>query len=346
MEAYTEADLAPHHPPNGDPEWQESTFVAWWDEDAGIGGMHRIGHEVNLGLGNAWVGVYTREGGRLALHEPEIPLRDGDRSADGTSKVGDLYTVRNQPGSIDWSLRHGEATAELHLSEFYAPTHLWNDKTESTVHADIAPRHYENAGRVEGEITFRGKNYEINNGLFYRDLSWGCRRYRKILSARWMGGTFGPDLSFGSLLWQQPDGSVTRVGYTVRDGQIDRTDDVDIVVYTEPDGYTHRGGWGVIGPGSEQEVLIDVRLLDGAVFGQRAWQELNTLSIATDAQGRTGFVDLHSINNARGGVEPVPHGIGAAVRNESVTHEPFHTRPRTFEEAVRQRQSAVARAGG
>lgn len=343
METYTDADLAPHTPHTDDPEWQESTFVAWWDEDAGIGGMHRIGHEVNLGLGNAWVGMYTRDGDRLAVHEPEIPLRDGDRTPDGVSKVGDVYTVRNSPHGVQWSLNHDECTAELELTPFYAPTHLWDDKTESTVHADIAPRHYENAGQVRGEVTFRGKTVEIGNGLFYRDISWGCRRYRKILSARWMGGTFGPDLSFGSLLWQQPDGSVTRVGYTVRDGEIFRTEDVDIVVYTEPDGYTHRGGWGVIGAGSDQELLLDVRLVDGAVFGQRAWQELNTLSVAQSADGRTGFVDLHCINNARGGVEPVRYGISAAVKNESVTHEPFYNRPRTFQEALRRRGAASDR---
>jgi hypothetical protein len=174
----------------------------------------------------------------------------------------------------------------------------------------------------------------IGNGLFYRDVSWGCRRHRKTLSARWMGGTFGPDLSFGSLLWQQPDGSVTRVGYQVRDKKIYRTEDVDIVVYTEPDGCTHRGGWGVFDAGLRDELLVDARLIDGAVFGQRGWQELHTLSIAQNAEGRTGFVDLNCINNAHGGGEPVPYGIGAAVRNESVTHEPFIARPRTFQEAL------------
>ncbi len=30
----------------GEPGWQESVLVHWWDDRAGIGGFHRIGHEV------------------------------------------------------------------------------------------------------------------------------------------------------------------------------------------------------------------------------------------------------------------------------------------------------------
>lgn len=334
MDTYTDADRAPHIPDTDDPDWQESTFFAWWDDAAGIGGMHRIGHEVNIERANAWLGVYTRDGWRLTYNGADTPLRDGDRNPDGTARVGDTYVVHNGTDRIRWEMTHPGVEAELELTGFYPESHLWTDKTSASVQREMAPRHYEQAGAVRGTVRFEGGTYDID-GLYYRDLSWGIRRYAHPLAARWFTGTFGPDLSFGTLTWMQHDGTMANTSMVVRDGEFIYTPDSDVVVYTEPDGYTHRGGWGVINAGDPSELLVDCELVDGAVFGQGEWQELNTVCRAREAGGRTGVADLHCINNNRGGSRRVVGGIGASVQDQLATRNP--PGPRTFDEAIRAR---------
>lgn len=334
MDPYLVTDRAPHAPGTDDPDWQESTFFAWWDDAAGIGGMHRIGHEVNLQRANSWLGIFTRDGRRLTHNGFDIPLKDDDRSSEAVFRVGDTYVVDHSGDSVRWEMSYPGVEGSLELTGFYPEIPLWMSSTKASAQKEMAPRHYENAGSVRGSLRFEGGQYDVN-GLFYRDISWGIRRYEHPLAVRWLGGTFGPDLSFGSCTWMNHDGEMANVAVVVRDGEPIYTTDSDVVVYTEPDAYTHRGGWGVLNAGHPSELLMDCELVDGAVFGQRAWQELNTICRTCEAGGRRGFADLHSISNNRGGTRPVVGGLGASVADQLSTRTP--PGPRTFDEALRAR---------
>lgn len=76
--------------------------------------------------------------------------------------------------------------------------------------------------------------------MYHRDHSWGLGKTMTLKSHRWISGTFGPDLSFGSILWHASDESLVKVGYLVRDRQISCAAEVDAVTFLEPDGLTSR----------------------------------------------------------------------------------------------------------
>lgn len=129
---------------------------------------------------------------------------------------------------------------------------------------EFAKHHYEASGRIVGKVTLGGRVFAID-GLFHRDHSWGIRKIDTLLSHRWVSGTFGPDLSFGSMCWHAADDSFVKVGYLVRDGELIFAEDVDVVTWMEADGLTHRGGeitWFL--PGGE-EFRLECRKVDGVV---------------------------------------------------------------------------------
>jgi hypothetical protein len=67
-----------------------------------------------------------------------------------------------------------------------------------------------------------------------------------LKSHRWISGTFGPDLSFGSIIWHAADESLVKVGYLVRDGVVAQLHNVyyiDSICAVRFPGNPHR--WGV-----------------------------------------------------------------------------------------------------
>ena len=68
---YEDRDESPHDP-GPDPSWQESVFLHWYDPKVGVGGIHRIGHEVSAGVTALWCGVVASDGTLIA-----VPVRHG-----------------------------------------------------------------------------------------------------------------------------------------------------------------------------------------------------------------------------------------------------------------------------
>src|SRR5689334_7483898 len=77
---YGEEDDRPHEPGTG-PDWQESYVFAWWDDNAGIGGFFRTGHETGRGTSSALVGLVTADGLRYRRNLEDMLLSGEDRSA-------------------------------------------------------------------------------------------------------------------------------------------------------------------------------------------------------------------------------------------------------------------------
>ena len=132
---------------------------------------------------------------------------------------------------------------------------------------DFAKHHYETSGGVRGTAVLQGRTYEID-GMCHRDHSWGVRRWDSVLlSHRWVSGTIGPELSFGSMAWHAVDNSVVKIGYVVRDGELTLATGIDVVTHLELDGITHRGGeitW-TLADGSSLHAVCTV--VDGVVTG-------------------------------------------------------------------------------
>lgn len=74
--------------------------------------------------------------------------------------------------------------------------------------------HFEQAMRVTGEITLRGKRYRVQD-YTVRDRSWGKPRPEECLplpSMAWMQGVFHDDFSFNCTMFDQASSSVELVG--------------------------------------------------------------------------------------------------------------------------------------
>jgi hypothetical protein len=130
-----------------------------------------------------------------------------------------------------------------------------------------------------------------------------------------MSGTFGEDLSFGSILWHASDESLVKVGYLVRDGEVLYASDVDAVTFLEPDGLTHRGGevrWSM----PDGEVLeLRAELMDAVVAQLHNVYYIDSVcSVRHPSQaGRTGMCDFEISNNARMGTAPIGTAISATL---------------------------------
>jgi hypothetical protein len=138
-----------------------------------------------------------------------------------------------------------------------------------------------------------------------------------LKSHRWISGTFGPDLSFGSIIWHAADESLVEVGYLVRHGEVSYAEHVDVLTYLEPDGLTHRGGevrWSM----PEGEVL-ELRARPMAAVVSRLHNVYYVDSICEVRLGdRVGACDFEVSNNARLGSAPVGLALGAALQ-EGIT---------------------------
>jgi hypothetical protein len=151
--------------------------------------------------------------------------------------------------------------------------------------------------------------------MYHRDHSWGLRKTMTLKSHRWISGTFGPDLSFGSILWHASDDSLVKVGYLVRDGEISYAAEVDAVTFLEPDGLTHRGGevcWTM----PDGEVLeLRAEQMDAVVAQLHNVYYIDSICEVRlpSAQDRYGVCDFEVSNNARMGIAPIGLALNAAL---------------------------------
>jgi hypothetical protein len=299
--------------PTADEWWQDSAFVAWHAREAGIGGVVRIGHEPNHrshppGIAALWFGLVTRDGLRYRRNTVNA-LGPADRREDAFGALDGRYRL-----AYDRCLRllvdDEDCRVELEVEDFYPRTDFF-PADAGTLVEDFASSHFEASGRITGEVVLGGAPYEVD-GLCHRDRSWGIRRWDTLLNHRWVPGTFGPDLSFGSIAWHGVDGTVRQFGYVVRDGEVVHALDVDTVVHMEPDGTTYRGGtvaWTL--PGDER-FAIECKPVD-AVLSEHHGIACVDAFCEVELDGRVGFCDLEVSTNPRRGSGPVTAALRAAT---------------------------------
>ena len=83
--AFTLADEGVHPVPEGNdnPDWSESFFFSFYDDEAGVGGAFRVGQELNNGTANCWYGIMSAEGWRYLHNGQDHPITDADRTEHG-----------------------------------------------------------------------------------------------------------------------------------------------------------------------------------------------------------------------------------------------------------------------
>jgi hypothetical protein len=294
--------------PTRDEWWQDSVFLAWHAHEAGIGGVFRIGHEPNHagGIAALWFGLVTRDGLRYRRNTTNR-LGSGDRRGDAFGALDGRYEI-SYDGRMRYRVADEDCQLDLAVEDFYPRTDFFPPDAGTLVD-DFASSHYETSGRVIGTVVLGGVTYDVD-GLGHRDHSWGTRRWDTLLNHRWVPGTFGPDLSFGSIAWHGVDGTVRQYGYLVRDGEVVRATDVDIVVMMEPDGTTYRGGRSTWTLPDGEQFAVDCNPVDAVISEHHGVACVDAFCEVVH-EGRVGFCDLEVSTNPRGGTGPITAALRA-----------------------------------
>jgi hypothetical protein len=303
---FSAADEA-RHPAGSDPWWQESVAFHWYDAGSGAGGMHRIGHEPN------------QDGGVIAHHhgvfDPDHRWRRNVRAPMG----GQLDEAGFGDAAASWAVEEGtprfrvatdDCELDLRIEDIYGLTDFF-PRGNASLTEEFAAHHYETSGIVQGTFRLGERTHQID-GFCHRDHSWGTRLWKDALAShRWISGVFGPDLAFGSIVWNGPDGSLARGGYIVRDGSVQLADSADVVTWLEVDGTTHRGGELTLSFGDEK-LQFTCRAIDGWLNEHHGVAWVDELC-EVEHDGRIGYCDFEISTNPRMGTAPVRLCLAAAA---------------------------------
>lgn len=218
--------------------FQESVVLVWWDMENQIGGYHRIGYEPNWRDGahvNLFNNIFSPEW--IYKGNSFLPAVDGDRFENGFA-AGSKCRFEFRDGKALWTVRDTDVCAELIATDSHPPVDVY---PRGGSLSDVAPNHMEVGSTIKGTLTIKDKTYKID-GLAFRDHGWGVRLWDAFVCHRWIAGTFGPDLTVLGMSFMGSDNDVKEFGCVIRDNRLIYTKSVDIVVYFESDGLTHRGG--------------------------------------------------------------------------------------------------------
>jgi hypothetical protein len=289
------------HTPSGDDQWQESIAFTWWDDKAGIGGFHRLGHELGGASPsvNNWNGVFSREGTRFHRNVRR-ELRPGDQIERGFAIDG--FTSFQSIVRPIYRLYAAECEIDLECDDYYPRSDLF-PTTAGAVANSFAARHFEVACAVNGRVRLGDREVTVS-GIGYRDHSWGKRDWGTLLSHRWIAGSFGPQMSFCALAWHAIDGTFRTFGVVVRAGKVIPCKSVDILTYLEADGTTCRGGELTFVMPDGEVIGFTAKAVDAMVSHHQNLANVDTLC-TIDYNGMRGFCDFEMSNNPRNGTAPI-----------------------------------------
>jgi hypothetical protein len=292
------------HPAGQETLWQESVLLTWLDGDRGIGGFHRLGHEVNTGAANVWCGLVGPDGWRWRDDRDGIPLAAGDRTSSMLRSGGQSFDF--DIDGRNWLRYEAEdALLEIEFEDSYPAQPLW-EHGAAAVGRETIPNHVEASGRARGRMRVGDEKSDVD-GWYHRDHSWGPRDWARILGHRWVAGTCGPELSFSAIQMLGADEHLLQGAAVVRQGCLTAAMSVDITAVIEPDAISVRGGHVELGFDGGERLNIDLKVVEGFVFDQREHVHVDALCRFTASDGTVGFADLEVSNGLR-------RPVGFAVR--------------------------------
>jgi hypothetical protein len=235
------------HKPDASPNFNESVYTNGFNAASAVGGWMRLGNRVNEGYAELSVCLYLPDG-RIAcqFQRPKItsndrfdagglsysviePLRRTSMTFEGELIiVGDPEALRDprdllsngprMPGRVHWV---HEAESPVHGGE---PT---NDTVQTMYGRDFSLGHFNQHGRVHGEIRVGGENWPID-GHGWRDHSWGPRYWQVIYYYRLFIGNFPNGDGFMLLKITDRNGRARRQGVLLVDGKYEEILDLDV----------------------------------------------------------------------------------------------------------------------
>jgi hypothetical protein len=302
------ADEGPHRPAD-DPHWQESFLILWGDVAKDSGGLLRVGHSPHLNGGEMTVWAYAFTPNGLYGADIDFPKQDGDVLLDGQG-AGTVARYRFDGENTHWTFAHDGVALDLVATDYHPPISLWRSQE-----SNLAYPHSEAACGVSGRLTIGEETVEFN-GMGMRDHSWGVRHWGKGKVHRWFNAAFGPDLSMCLLtMYSEGTDHIRRLGYVVRDGVVYYSEDVDIVVYMEPDGATHRGGVGRIRLDTGELLEFVAEPMTKGVYMSRHDRYLCQTMCKVSHAGRIGVGDFEITENCHAGTRAPAVLVNGIIEN-------------------------------
>lgn len=297
------------HLPATDPHWQESFLVLWGDLDQDCGGLFRIGHSPHLNDGEMTVWAYGYTPSKVYGFDTDHAKNDGDCWSSGQS-AGTVARYNFDGQKTSWTYSGDSVAFDLVATDYHAPISLWR-----TEESNLAYPHSEAACSISGQLSVAGQEFEVD-GKGLRDHSWGVRHWEKGKVHRWFNASFGPDLSMCLLtMYSEGTGVIRRLGYVVRDGVVHYSEDVDIVVYMEPDGATHRGGVGRIKLETGEMLEFIAEPITKGFYMSRHGRYLCQTMCRVSYNGRLGVGDFEITENAHAGSQAPAVLVNGLIEN-------------------------------
>jgi hypothetical protein len=299
------------HTAKPDEAWQESVFLAWRDPIRSVGGIHRIGIEVNRGLSNMWCGVFRTGGARFRLNQDLVPLEHHPR---GEGFICGPQRLFHDDRSVRWALDTPDCMVELEVED-HATGDLWTGAGLTPSVLSVATLgHYHHHCAVRGRVRLGSESFEVA-GDGWRDHSWGPRYWDAILHHRNVSGFFAKGMSadFGSLL--DAKGTLSPFGTIVRDGIEQRLTDFTLTVAIDQDGLTARSADVVGRLPSGEPFSSHIDVADGVVVQTREYVGIETVGTMILSSGESGFGYMAVSNNPRAGRATPPLALNALGKN-------------------------------
>ncbi|MGB8405879.1 MAG: hypothetical protein WCE30_17595 [Mycobacterium sp.] len=301
------------HPAGEDADWQESVYLAWRDPVTGLGGNHRIGHELNRNTSNHWCGVYHEDGTRYRCNGEGVEL---ERLNLPGLVAGPQRLFHD--GDV---LRFVLAGESCHMDVVIEDDpRSFTDATEGafagngTAAGTILSSHFNAFGRVRGTVSLADRTAEVD-AFAWRDHSWGVRRWDSFSSSRSFGGSFGDALQFryGSMVGV--NGAFFRRGSLVRDGEPLEVVRAEMLVTIDDDSLRCPAAEVRYHLADETTTTVRIDIIGGmlGVTGQRCgWESVGDVSV-DGKPGGWGFLEVN--NNPRNGQHVPGFALGDALVN-------------------------------
>jgi hypothetical protein len=300
------------HPAGTEESWQESVVVAWRDVATGIGANLHMGCEINRGISNVMVGVYTDAGPRFRYNADDLPLR----------RVTDTVGLRSGPLMVVHDGEHLRALVDAEGCEVNLVVTDLTEDISTPVQRDedfrqkIAKNHFNVECKVDGHVVLDGKHYEVQ-GCGHRDHSYGPRTFTagdSVVAYRWMAGGVPDEMTFSLYSLVTAQGSFARRGW-VRIGQKRQEVSHETVVLMMDDGISAYGAQAVCRLENGDSLTIDYTVRGDALMTVRELHNVMSVGDVVLGDGSKGYATLEYIECASQGIEPPVFSLGVAIAN-------------------------------
>ncbi|HKR89606.1 MAG TPA: hypothetical protein VJS38_15645 [Phenylobacterium sp.] len=311
------ADLP--HPPNADEWWQESVVLGWADPSKQIGGFMRIGHQPNRGFTKCCFGVVSKNGPGYTRSVQDLPYRPWDRTED-TFSTDEFLFVKFDDQRSRWTASDADCELDLFVQDAH-PVYDFFSLTggHTEVSKTITPNHIQAGGTFKGTVRIGDESHDVS-GFTYRDHSWGTRLLHNpkadFYAAWWLGGSFGPDFSFGFGDGRAQSGDNMPFSYIVKDGLTYKVSVQDATVATAfADGMSISEATVIVSCDELGELTFVAKGYGSVVLEmERKHFELSMPSTITCGDRHGGGI-VDTIFNPRNGTSRPFFLVGAALEN-------------------------------